>query len=154
MQSKADPSPCVCPIYCSCHKLALIASNSHTNTWDLRVFLQPPCWQNVVSKQGGFGSGGYMPVITLSCIMMFNMGRRCPSHLRHTHVHTRAHSRLLLRCLPCLLLVSFLLSLFIRIKIRLWPDILLIGVVSCWRTSDLDEISHPVKSDSRQCTND
>lgn len=106
----------------------------------VKVILQLPCWQNTFYKQKG---GSYMPV--------FNIQYSMQIFIRLTH--TQTEQSVIIR-LSCPHLVSFLSSLFIGIKIRLWPDILLIGVVSCWRTTDLDEISHPVKSDSRQCTND
>lgn len=121
--------------YCSDHKWALITSISLINTPDFKLL-------NAVYKHSVFSPGGsYMLVITV-----VDWTRMVLYVCEHAHPRTHA-------CLIRLPLVHFLLSAFISIKIRLRPDILLIWVVSLWRISDLDEMSHPVKSDSRQHTN-
>lgn len=142
------------PFYHSCHKLALIASISSPNTQDLRVcFLFFFNIQHILLTECCLQTRRFWRwwlYASDNTVMDNDVQHGVQISITDTHTH----SRLPLWRLPCLPLVSFLLSLFIWIKIRLRPDILLIGVVSCWRTTDLDGISHPVKSDSRQCTND
>lgn len=62
-----------------------------------------PCWTDcVVYQQRGLGGSGYMPVITLACIITFNMVCRYQSHAHRADCCYGAHR------LP---FVSFLLSL-------------------------------------------
>lgn len=123
--------------YCSYHQWALIASISFLNAPDFRLL-------NAVCKHRVFSRGGGGDVLVITVIYCTEWRYTCVWACTSPRTHA---------CLIRLPLVSFLLSAFIWIKIRLWPDILLIWVVSFWRISDLDEMSHPVKSDSRQHTN-
>lgn len=120
--------------YCSYHKWALITSISFSK--HSRFQAAECCLQT----RGVFWwrwlyASDYSNILHI-------MALHVCVHIPHTHAR-------FLR-LPS---VSFLLSAFIWIKIRPWPDILLIWVVSFWRIGDLDEMSHPVKSDSKQHAN-
>lgn len=118
--------------YCSYHKWALITSISFVNTPDFRLL------KGCLQTRGVFWwwrlhASEYSNIL----------------HIMALHVCACAHPPHARGCFPCLPLVGFPLSAFIWIKIRLRPDILLIWVVSSWRISDLDEMSHSVKSDSQ-----
>lgn len=92
----------LCPFYHSCHKLALIASISSANTPDLRVWIE--CCLQTQRFWWWWLYGGDNTVL--------HNDTQHGMHITHTH-------GLPLWRLLCLRLVSFLLSLFIWIKIRL-----------------------------------